>query len=187
MKKQLLALVVLGTLLSGCTASKGSYSGSIRDDEAEKEGAMASSSAPVEDVAGEVSSPEFASLPKEVDDERQSSDNLLDTRVVYFDFDKSLVREEFVPVVFAHAQFLLRNRDKGIVLGGHADSRGSNEYNLALGQRRADAVRDLMLAHGVQDSQLESLSFGEESPVASGEDEEAWQLNRRVEIRYTDE
>lgn len=114
-------------------------------------------------------------------------DALLRRRLVYFDYDKSVVRDGDVQVLQAHAQFLSGDRALGVVLSGHADERGSNEYNLALGQRRANAVREILSFYGAGESQMEALSFGEEQPRAQGQTETAWQENRRVEIRYTDE
>ena len=90
-------------------------------------------------------------------------------------------------ILEAHADFLVRSPNKSLALEGNTDDRGSNEYNLSLGQRRADAVRDVMLANGVSEAQIETLSFGEEAPVALGQTEAAWAENRRVEIRYHDE
>lgn len=175
------AVTVSGLLLAGCAANKAAYSGDIKD-----ETPVSESQASASDSESGAVSPSFTSAPKEIDDERQA-DSLLKNRIVYFDYDKSVVRREFLPTIDAHADFLLRNADKNLVLAGHTDDRGSNEYNLALGQRRADAVRDLILAAGVSSSQVESLSFGEELPRQAGQSETSWQENRRVEMRYADE
>lgn len=185
MKNPIIIAVLLSgsILLAGCPASKGSYSGNIEDDTPDT--TQDSSPVEVEEITGSVE-PGFSPPPTPANDERKA-DSLLETRVVYFDYDKSLINSDSIPVISAHADFLNSHTDKGIVLSGHADSRGSNEYNLALGQRRADAVRDMMLSLGVTANQLESLSFGEESPAVLGENESAWQKNRRVEFRYTDE
>ena len=136
--------------------------------------------------SGDAQDSEFMAPATVVDDDRQA-DSLLDQRLVFFDFDSSLVRSEFLPVLSAHADFLVRNPGLGVILEGHADNRGSNEYNLALGQRRANAIRDILLSSGVSLGQMETLSFGEEEPRAFGNNEEAWAENRRVEIRYNDE
>ncbi|MCB5161908.1 peptidoglycan-associated lipoprotein Pal [Marinomonas algarum] len=112
-------------------------------------------------------------------------DPLADVQVVfYFDFDKSIVRPESREALAKHAEFLVANPDARIVLEGHADERGTREYNMALGERRAKAISRYLTIQGVAASQIETVSFGEEVPVAFGSDNNAWQLNRRVEVRY---
>ena len=110
--------------------------------------------------------------------------NPLSTTTIYFDFDRSEVKAADREVVMAHARYLADNADVKIVLEGHADERGTREYNIALGERRAKAVSQLMLLQGVAQSQIDIVSFGEERPVALGHDESAWSVNRRVEILY---
>jgi len=110
--------------------------------------------------------------------------NPLSTTTIYFDFDRSEVKAADREVVMAHARYLADNADVKIVLEGHADERGTREYNIALGERRAKAVSQLMLLQGVSQSQIDIISFGEERPVALGHDESAWSVNRRVEILY---
>ncbi len=104
-------------------------------------------------------------------------------RVVYFDFDSFVVKDEFRPMLEAHAKVLAANRGKRMVLEGHTDERGGREYNLALGQKRADAVLRTLVLLGVPDAQLEAVSFGEERPAVPGSDEAAWAKNRRVELK----
>ncbi|WOD07312.1 peptidoglycan-associated lipoprotein Pal [Marinomonas sp. GJ51-6] len=104
--------------------------------------------------------------------------------VFYFDFDKSIVRPESREALAKHAEFLVANPDARIVLEGHADERGTREYNMALGERRAKAISRYLTIQGVAASQIETVSFGEEVPVAFGHEDNAWQLNRRVEVRY---
>lgn len=106
-------------------------------------------------------------------------------RLVYFELDSSEVRGEFRPTVSAHARYLSQNTGAAVTLEGHADERGSREYNLALGERRANAVRALLMAEGAAGAQIQTVSYGEEKPVAAGHDENAWSQNRRVEIVYT--
>ena len=101
--------------------------------------------------------------------------------VIYFDYDKSNIKPEFEAVISLNAETLLANEDK-VTIEGHADERGTNEYNLALGQRRAEAVRKALIAAGVPASQLSTVSFGEERPVDMGHDESAWSKNRRSEL-----
>ncbi len=106
-------------------------------------------------------------------------------RLIYFDLDSSEVKGEFRATVSAHARHLADNAQAAVTLEGHADERGSREYNLALGEQRANAVRSLLLAGGAASAQIQAVSYGEEKPVASGHDESAWGQNRRVEIVYT--
>lgn len=105
-------------------------------------------------------------------------------RVVYFDFDSFVVKSEYQPLVDQHARFLQENRSRNVVLEGHTDERGSREYNLALGQKRAEAVRRALTLVGATDGQIEAVSFGEESPAVQGSSEDAYAQNRRVELRY---
>ena len=108
-------------------------------------------------------------------------------RSVYFDFDKYEVRDEFKTMVTDHGKFLVSRKDAKMLIQGNADERGSREYNLALGQRRADAVKKVLLLQGVKEEQLESVSLGEEKPKASGHDEAAWAENRRADVLYKGE
>lgn len=105
-------------------------------------------------------------------------------RVVFFDYDSFEIRSEFTPALEANAAFLKANPSRRIALEGHTDERGGREYNLALGQKRAEAVRRALQLLGVSDSQMEAVSFGEEKPAAFGLDEESYAQNRRVEITY---
>ncbi len=106
-------------------------------------------------------------------------------RVFYFDFDSAEVSAEDRAALRAHAEFLAAHPGISAVLEGHADERGTREYNMALGERRAKAVAKLLVLQGAARDQLQTISFGEERPVALGHDEEAWRLNRRVEILYS--
>ena len=106
------------------------------------------------------------------------------TRVIYFDFDSSEVHPDDRVVVEAHAQYLARNAGVEVVLEGHADERGSREYNVALGEQRANGVRDMLRLLGVADQQVRTVSYGEERPAAIGHEEESWSRNRRVEFAY---
>jgi peptidoglycan-associated lipoprotein len=112
------------------------------------------------------------------------SGELLSKRVVYFDFDKSDIRADSQTVVAAHAAYLAKNPAQKVRLEGHADERGSREYNIGLGERRAQAVRRALLLQGVAEVQLSTVIYGEERPAVAGSDEQAYALNRRVEIVY---
>jgi peptidoglycan-associated lipoprotein len=110
--------------------------------------------------------------------------SLLSKRVIYFDFDRAEIQQDQRDIVQAHADYLAANRNVRVVLEGHTDERGSREYNMGLGERRANAVRSFLTLNGASTSQIEVVSYGEERPVAMGQDEGSWRLNRRVEIVY---
>ena len=109
---------------------------------------------------------------------------VLAKRSVYFDFDSYIVKDEFKGVVEAHAKYLVAHKDRKVVVQGNTDERGGREYNLALGQKRAEAVRKAMALLGVPESQIEAVSFGKEKPKAQGSDEAAYAENRRSDIAY---
>lgn len=109
---------------------------------------------------------------------------VLAKRSVYFDYDSFIVKDEFKPVVEAHAKYLAAHKNRHILIQGNTDERGGREYNLALGQKRAEAVRKALSLLGVPDTQMESVSFGKEKPKATGHDEAAWAENRRADIIY---
>ncbi len=119
-------------------------------------------------------------LPPEFSD----PNNPLSKRTIYFMLDSSQVQQDFVPVIAAHARYLLANPSQHIVLEGNGDERGSREYNIALGEQRSKTVAGMLKAQGVSESQLGIVSYGEEKPVAMGHDESSWELNRRVELAY---
>jgi len=110
--------------------------------------------------------------------------SLLAKRTVYFDFDESVILDQDRPILEAHAQYLSQNLSAAITLEGHTDERGTREYNLALGERRAISVRQFMSLLGASGQQLRTVSYGEEQPAALGHNEEAWAQNRRVVIVY---
>jgi peptidoglycan-associated lipoprotein len=113
--------------------------------------------------------------------------NILSKRSVFFDFDSFSVSQQYVPLIEAHSRFLKANPTAKILIQGNTDERGSSEYNLALGQKRADAVKKNMSLLGVSDSQIETVSLGKEKPKASGHDEASWAQNRRSDILYNGE
>lgn len=117
----------------------------------------------------------------------RNPENALSKRRLLFDYDSAAIREEYRPVLEAHVQFMKTNKDAKAILQGHADERGSREYNLALGQRRAESVFNAMNLLGVPEAQMEAVSMGEEKPVVEGHDEVSWQQNRRTEILYQGE
>ena len=113
--------------------------------------------------------------------------NILSKRSVYYEFDKSDIRDEFKPTIEAHARYLRDNGDTKMLIQGNTDERGSREYNIALGQRRAEGVRRMLMLLGARDQQIEAVSLGEEKPRAQGSTEEAYAENRRSDMLYRGE
>jgi len=124
---------------------------------------------------------EQAAVPLKV---KESAASPSSKRVILFDYNSSTIRDEFQEVLSAHIEYLKQNTGAKVILQGHTDERGSREYNLALGQRRAESVFKAMNLLGVPEGQMEAVSLGEEKPLSEGHDEAAWQQNRRVEIAY---
>ncbi|MFN7086540.1 MAG: peptidoglycan-associated lipoprotein Pal [Burkholderiales bacterium] len=181
MKKLLMGLLIAG-MLAGCgsTPTKEQEGASVEDRKPTAE-------APATKAADSgVAAKPLATAAVPVNPLKDPS-NILSKRSIYFDFDSNIVKDEYRPLVTAHARYLAQNRAAHVRIEGNADERGSREYNLALGQRRADAVKEMMQLLGVQPAQIETVSFGEEKPKATGHDEAAWAENRRADIRYQGE
>lgn len=113
--------------------------------------------------------------------------NILSKRSIYYDFDKSIIRDEYRSLVEAHAHYLVGNRSARTTIQGNCDERGSREYNLALGQRRADAVKNAMTVLGAAKSQIETVSFGKEKPRCTEHNESCWSQDRRSDVVYQGE
>ena len=133
---------------------------------------------------------EPAPQPEPVQSDFDSAGNPLDmsgrplSRTFYFAYDKAVLKPNDLGALEMHAQILRRNPDRNIVLEGHCDERGTREYNLALGERRADSVRSFLLSAGVSPRQIETVSYGEEQPADPGHNEAAWERNRRAVMVY---
>ncbi len=112
-------------------------------------------------------------------------EGLLARRIIYFEFNQAKISDDDREFISAHANYLSANSSVSVVLEGHADERGTREYNLSLGERRAKAVMQLLLLQGASKSQIQVISFGEERPVELGHDESSWSKNRRVELLYS--
>jgi len=110
--------------------------------------------------------------------------SILSNRSTHYPFDVSVVQEDDKPLVQAHARYLGEHPERSVRLEGNCDERGSNEYNLALGQRRADGVKKMLLLGGAKDGQIKTVSYGEEKPKATGHNEDSWKQNRRTDIVY---
>jgi len=114
-------------------------------------------------------------------------DNILSKRSIYYDFDKYDVKDDYKPIVDAHGKYLREHPEAKMLIQGNTDERGSREYNIGLGQRRADGVRRLLILLGANEDQIEAVSLGEEKPKAQGRSEEAYAENRRSDILYRGE
>lgn len=121
---------------------------------------------------------------EELDQALEDPDSPISERTLYFDFDSSTVREEDMAILESHGSFLADHPAQEITVEGHTDERGSREYNLALGERRAQSVKRILVLNGASEDQIEVVSFGEEEPVADGSSEDAYQQNRRAELVY---
>jgi peptidoglycan-associated lipoprotein len=159
-------------VLAGCAGQKG---GTQDDGAVSDSGGGASSSGAGDDGYGQGSSYDEG-----------GSGGLPDNRIIYFGFNQSDVTPGSMEVLTAHANYLADNPQVEIRLEGHADERGSREYNIGLGENRAQAVRQVLLLRGVGSAEMNTVSYGEERPAATGSDDEAWALNRRVELVYSD-
>ena len=132
-----------------------------------------------------VTRPEPVAPPPVVDPEQRALEELKAAgMVIYFDYDRAEIKPEFVPVVAAHAKYLNGKNTRKARLEGHTDERGSREYNIGLGEKRSQAVRRALLLQGVAESQITTVSYGEERPAVQGGDESAYSRNRRVEMVY---
>jgi len=118
-------------------------------------------------------------------DRLEQTEGALSSRTIYFEFDSAKLTSESIEILETHGNFVAGNGEVTVRLEGHADERGSREYNIALGDRRAQSVRRVLLFQGASTDQLETVSYGEEQPAMSGHTEEAWARNRRVELIYT--
>ncbi len=180
--KHVLVILFIG-LFSACTTTtkddssgsatvvdKGATSGSDGSDESSGDGSARSYGTDADNATS------MTAL-----DDPQS---LLSVRTIYFDYDSSDIQSQFRDAIEAHSTFLIANPNMVIALEGHADERGSREYNLALGERRSQTVKRQMTLLGVPSSQIRTTSYGEERPVTEGHDDFSWSQNRRVEIIY---
>lgn len=170
---QLIAALSCALLLAGCAspAPEGEQSEPAPVSDQSQDGTMVGSA----DTGG-------VSMGDPLDD----PSGLLSTRIVYFEYDRSDILKAARFIIEAHGSYLANNPDAAVTLEGHADERGSREYNIALSEARGNAVRQHMLAFGALDTQIRVIAYGEERPAVDGHDETAWSQNRRVEIIYRD-
>jgi len=180
MKKLVISLLLVN-LLAACASQK------PKEPVAEAKAAVVAetpkAAAPVPETAAPESSLVAAPAVPPVDSFNDPN-SILARRNVYYPFDVSVVQNADKPVVEAHAKYLSENANRKVRLEGNCDERGSDEYNLALGQRRADGVKKMLLVGGVKDSQIKAVSYGEEKPKTTGHDEASWAQNRRTDLNY---
>jgi len=188
MNKQLISVIVLAVFLAACSSKQ------VKPEPAPP-AVVEKSPAPAKPVdktppkaKEEVAKPEPKPEPKPVVvNPLNDPNNILSKRSIYFDFDKDEIKAEFRPLVEAHAKYLVAHPGAKIMVQGNADDRGTREYNLALGQRRAVAVKKAMNLLNVSDKQIETTSYGEEKPRCTEQTEACWAQNRRDDIVYESE
>lgn len=173
MKRILLATATV-TLLAACASTPESESGAAVEDRTPGGARPGTSAQPVTTTT----------IPG---DPLKDPSSPLSKRSVYFDFDRDDIKEEYRPMLEAHARYLAQNRGKKMLIQGNADDRGSREYNIGLGQRRADAVKRTLVLMGAGEPQIESVSLGEEKPRCTEQTEECWAQNRRGDMLYSGE
>lgn len=167
------AVISIAVLLAGCAST-----------DVEEEAGAETTETGMDQGMGDMTLESEDAIVAEPQDVTSEFMDLLDQTMVYFDFDQYNVRTEFRTVLNAHAMNLIANPNMMVVLEGHADERGTREYNLALGERRSNAVADYLMLRGVSSSQIDTVSYGEERPLALGSTEADYAENRRVEIVY---
>ena len=173
--QRLLVVLVLAASMLGCASS-------VKLDSVPVEDRSTYSVATGDRSNGSTSVGQTSVAPVSLDATRP--DNTLATvgHIVYFDYDSFVVRSEFQPIIEASAKLMKADQSRTLIVEGHTDERGGREYNLALGQKRADSVRRALSLLGVADSQMETVSFGKEKPVVTGDSEDAMSKNRRAEV-----
>jgi peptidoglycan-associated lipoprotein len=171
---QTVALAAMTAWLVGCSSTGDTKGGDVAvEDRTDTEGAYGSASTTGVGAYGDLSVEAL-----------NDPNSPLSQRVIYFAYDSSEVAEEDRPLVEMHASFLAANPSVKVSLEGHADERGAREYNIGLGEHRAQAVQRMLELQGVAPDQISTVSYGEEKPAVEGHDESAWAMNRRVELVY---
>lgn len=176
--KKIVLSALLATLLAACAGQQAKEQAGAAVEE-RATGAKSAEQKPAE--TRPLAAPSMAANPL------KDPNNILSKRGVYYDFDSFVIKDEYKSIVEAHSRYLRDNARAKVILQGNADERGSREYNLALGQKRAESVKKAMGLLGVQDSRMEAVSFGEEKPRGLGHDETSWAENRRADIVYEGE
>ncbi len=176
--KNLALYLAIAALAAGCASKETQTDAPVTD-------RSAGVSQPSGSARGSTATP--SQQPTIAGNPLRDPNNILSKRSVFFDYDSNSVKDEYRGLVQAHSRYLGDKRDDKIRSEGHADERGSREYNLALGQRRAESVKRVMTVLGVPEARIETTSYGEEKPMAQGHDEQSWSQNRRADIKYAGE
>ncbi|MDO9423228.1 MAG: peptidoglycan-associated lipoprotein Pal [Methylobacter sp.] len=186
LNKTVLALAISAVILSGCSDDEldtsltdGTQNAASGINDASTSGFNNGSGLSGSEMSGSGMYPNAGIGP-----EFSDPSNPLSKSTIYFMLDSSQIQDDFVPVIAAHARYLMAHPDQHVVMEGHGDERGSREYNIALGEQRAKSVASMMKVQGVADDQLNVVSYGEEKPASFEHDEASWELNRRVELVY---
>jgi peptidoglycan-associated lipoprotein len=179
--KRILVIVAVTAFLAACSSTPDSEQAPAPVDEGKPGAAGGPSAVPV--TRQPIETTPIGGDPNK-DPRLTDPNNILSKRSIYFDFDSDAIKAEFVPIVEAHGAFLRQNPRAKMLIQGNADERGSREYNLALGQRRADALKKRLVLLGAQEGQIESVSLGEEKPVCTDQSEECWAKQRRDDMLY---
>jgi len=179
LNKTVLAFIMGITMLVGCTTTDKKEDSLVNGSQNGTDGASTNQYSDGSSLSGQ----QFGGV-NGLGPEFSDPSNPLSKRTIYFMYNSSDIQQDFISVIAAHAQYLLAHPQQHVILEGHADERGSAEYNIALSEQRGKSVYRLMKLHGVSDMQMEIVSYGEEKPNSEGMNEASWQLNRRVEIAY---
>jgi len=173
-------LIASGLLIAGCATEEQKPAATpVESKPAGKPQAVETKPVTRVDTTGKPTASPFAML--------KDPNNILSKRQIYFEFDKFDVRDEYKPLVEAHAKFLRENPSAKMLIQGNADERGSREYNVSLGQRRSDSVKKMLTLLGAREDQIESVSLGEEKPVCTDHSEDCYAKNRRDDMLYSGE
>jgi peptidoglycan-associated lipoprotein len=196
----ILAMLLSAILFTGCSSQNvktGDNKDAVTQNDSAKSGTIgAGTGSTVTSSSTQGDSSKFGYLPGTNNDPNNTNDislaglndpnNLLSQRVIYFDYDKSEIRPEYMVLINTHAKLLAKYPNLKMRLEGHADERGSREYNVALSEARAQSVKRIMGLQGARGSQMRTIGYGEEVPIVRGHSQQSWQKNRRVEIKYDD-
>ena len=182
--KHTLLIASLTVLLAACSSAPKAPEAAPAAATAQPAATAAPAAKPAATPSAAAAAPAASVAPRALPPHLDPSSDLFTKRSVFFDFDKSVVKADFNALIERHGKYLATNPSLNIRVEGNTDERGSSEYNLALGQRRAQAVVKALATQGAKESQMEAVSWGEERPKASGHDEAAWTQNRRADVVY---